>query len=84
MDYDKVVHFVDYILNQLVTHKDDLHVEAIEDERGALVQISVNNEDMGRVIGKNGKMIDVLRTLVQVMGAREKKRIGLKVIEPQA
>jgi len=83
MDYDKVVHFVEYILSQIVTHKEELHVEAVEDERGAVVKVSVNPEDMGRVIGKSGKMVDVLRTLVQVMGAREKKRIALRIIEPQ-
>lgn len=83
MDYEKVVHFVEYVLSQIVTHKDDLHVEALEDDRGAVVKVAVNPEDMGRVIGKSGKMVDVLRTLVQVMGAREKKRIALRITEPE-
>jgi len=76
--------FVRYVLEQTCDHKADIKVEQKDDELGTLISVEINEEDMGRLIGKNGKTVSALRLLVRAMGAREGKRINLKVLEPVA
>lgn len=63
--------FVEYLLVRLVDNPDDLVVEEVEVEEGVEIRISVNPEDMGRVIGRGGQVIKAIRKLVQVKAARD-------------
>ena len=74
--------FVRYILEQLCEHKDQINVEANRDDLGILVTVTVADEDMGKLIGKQGQTISSLRTLVRIIGARDSERVNLKVLEP--
>lgn len=74
--------FVRYILEQLCEHKDQIKVEANRDDLGILVTVTVADEDMGKLIGKQGQTISSLRTLVRIIGARDSERVNLKVLEP--
>ncbi len=76
--------FVRYVLEQVCQHKSDIVVQQSEDEIGTLISVSVNEEDMGKLIGKGGKTISALRLLVRAMGARNNAKINLKVLEPVA
>ncbi len=74
--------FVRYILEQICEHKSDIEMNQADDSLGTLITVQINEEDMGRLIGKNGKTISALRLLVSTMGARDHKKINLKVLEP--
>ncbi len=74
--------FVRYTLEQFCKNKDSISLEQTKDDLGVLITIQIAEEDMGRLIGKQGQTISALRTLVRVIGARENERINLKVIEP--
>ena len=79
---DKDQEFVDFVVKNLVTHPDDVSTKRTVDEMGVLVELTVNPEDMGQVIGKEGQTAKALRTLLRVMGAKNNARINLKIIEP--
>lgn len=74
--------FVRYVLDQLCEHKDQVQVEANRDDLGILVTINVADEDMGKLIGKQGQTIGSIRTLVRIIGARDSERVNVKVLEP--
>ena len=74
--------FVEYIVKQLVTQPDKVQTTRKIDELGVLVELIVDRDDMGVVIGKEGKTAKAIRTLLRVMGAKNDARINLKIIEP--
>lgn len=75
--------FVEYVVKAIVESPDDVKVERKIDERGVLLILSVNPQDMGKVIGKEGRTAKALRTLLRVLGAKGNARINLKVAEPE-
>ena len=77
------VSFVQYVLQQVCGNHDQLTVEAKDDDRGTLITVKVAEEDMGKVIGKNGQTVSALRTLLSVISAREGKKYFLKVVDPE-
>lgn len=75
--------FVEYIVKQLVTKPDKVHTDRKIDELGVLVELTVDRDDMGVIIGKEGKTAKAIRTLLRVLGAKNDARINLKIIEPE-
>ncbi|PID70687.1 RNA-binding protein [bacterium DOLZORAL124_38_8] len=73
--------FVEYLVLSLCEDKDAVSITESVDDRGNLIIISVAEADMGRLIGRAGKNISALRTLVNVMAARTEQRYSLKVVE---
>lgn len=73
-----------YIVKNLVTYPDDLKVEEEEQNSNVLLKLYVNKEDMGKIIGKEGKIIKAIRTLLKVRAINEKKRVDLQLVEPPA
>ena len=71
--------FVSYVLEQICDKKDEIDIEKTEDERGVLLVVRVDDADIGRVIGKEGKNISAVRTLLNVFSARENKKYSIKV-----
>ncbi len=80
-DMDK--EFVEYVVRALVSHPDDVSVRRSVDDMGVLLELSVNPEDMGKVIGKAGATAKSIRTLLRVLGSRNDARVNLKIIEPE-
>ncbi|HVQ44285.1 MAG TPA: KH domain-containing protein [Candidatus Saccharimonadia bacterium] len=80
-DMDK--EFVEYVVRALVSHPDDVVVKRSVDDMGVLLELSVNPEDMGKVIGKAGATAKSIRTLLRVLGSRNDARVNLKIIEPE-
>lgn len=72
--------FVEYIVKSLVGHPDDVVVERIIDEKGVLLSLTVNPEDLGRVIGKRGITAQSLRTLLRALGTKNDARYNLKIV----
>ena len=72
--------FVEYIVKSLVGHPDDVIVDRIVDEKGVLLTLTVNPEDLGRVIGRRGVTAQSLRTLLRALGTKNTARYNLKIV----
>jgi predicted RNA-binding protein YlqC (UPF0109 family) len=72
--------FVEYIVKSLVGYPDDVSIERIIDEKGVLLSLTVNPEDLGRVIGKRGVTAQSLRTLLRALGTKNDARYNLKIV----
>ena len=72
--------FVEYIVKSLVGSPDDVVIERIIDEKGVLLTLTVNPEDLGRVIGKRGMTAQSLRTLLRALGTKNDARYNLKIV----
>ena len=73
--------FLSFTVNALVAHEEDVVIEQREDELGTLLTLKVNPLDMGTIIGKEGKTINAIRTVLRVYGSKMDARVNLKVIE---
>jgi hypothetical protein len=67
--------FVEYLLVRLVDHPEELTVSEEETPEGLVIRIHVHVDDMGRVIGRAGKIIKAVRKLVQVKAAKDNLRV---------
>ena len=72
--------FVEYIVKTLVNNPEKVVVEREIDERGVLLSLSVDPDDVGRVIGKRGATAQSIRTLLRVLGTKNGARYNLKVV----
>lgn len=72
--------FVEYIVKSLVGNPDDVVVDRLIDEKGVLLTLTVNPEDLGRVIGKRGVTAQSLRTLLRALGTKNDARYNLKIV----
>ncbi len=75
--------FVEYVVKALVNNPEDVSVKRSVDDMGILLELSVNPEDMGKVIGKAGATAKSIRTLLRVLGSRSDARVNLKIVEPE-
>ena len=64
----------------VVNHPDRVRVEAAEGASKIVLELSVDPEDMGRVIGKGGQVANAMRTLLHASAAKEGKRVNLEII----
>jgi hypothetical protein len=74
--------FVEYIVKSLVSNPDAVQVERRIDEKGVLLELTVDGEDLGRVIGKRGATAQSLRTLLRALGTKNDARYNLKIVDP--
>ena len=74
--------FLEYVVKGLVNHPDDVVVVRSVDEMGVLLVLTVNPEDMGKIIGKDGNTAKALRILLRVVGMKNNARVNLKINEP--
>lgn len=73
-----------YISKEIVENPEEISVEESTDETGLLTYlISVNPDDMGRIIGKEGKTIGAIRSLVRVAARKQGKRVRVDLKEPE-
>ncbi|MBQ7802893.1 KH domain-containing protein [Candidatus Saccharibacteria bacterium] len=72
--------FVEYIVKTLVNNPDKVSVERKIDEKGVLLSLSVDPEDVGRVIGKRGATAQSIRTLLRALGTKNDARYNLKIV----
>jgi hypothetical protein len=69
--------FVEYVVKSIVQFPDDVKVSRNIDERGVLISLELNKEDMGTIIGRNGQTAKALRTLLRVIGSKNNARVNL-------
>jgi hypothetical protein len=72
---------VEYIVKQIVDNPEEVKVQEIKAEKVILLEISVAKEDMGKVIGKGGRVANAIRTLVGAAAAKLKKRVMVEILE---
>lgn len=75
--------FVETMVKFLVGHPDEVEVKRSVDEMGVLLSVSVHPDDMGIIIGRNGRNARALRTLARVVGAKNDARVNLRIEEPE-
>ena len=74
------VDLVTYVAKSLVDDPDAVSVEVHEEDGGQVIELSVAEDDMGKVIGRNGSVAKALRTLLKVVATREGESISLEIV----
>ena len=72
---------VEYLARRLVDDPDAVEVEEVEREGAVVVQLSVAPDDVGKVIGRQGRIARALRTIVRASAARRDQRVLLEIVE---
>ena len=75
--------FLEYVVKSLVDHPESVKVDRTVDEMGVLITLDVHQEDMGKIIGRNGNTAKAIRTLLRVVGMKNQARVNLKINEPE-
>ncbi|MBX4197348.1 KH domain-containing protein [Candidatus Saccharibacteria bacterium] len=73
--------FIEYIVKSVVGNPDAVSIKRTIDEKGVLLELTVDPEDLGRVIGKRGATAQSLRTLLRALGTKNDARYNLKIID---
>lgn len=73
--------FIEFVVKSLVSKPDAVQVKRTIDEKGVLLELTVDPEDLGRVIGKRGATAQSLRTLLRALGTKNDARYNLKIID---
>lgn len=71
---------VEYVARALVDQPDAVRVEVVKEHGGTTIELHVAEDDMGKVIGRNGSVAKALRTLLKVIAAREGEPIALEIV----
>lgn len=74
--------FLEYVVKALVNHPESVEVTRTVDEMGVLLTLKVHPEDMGQVIGRGGATARSIRSLVRLVGLKNKARVNLKIEQP--
>ncbi|HCM43733.1 MAG: hypothetical protein UY39_C0008G0007 [Candidatus Kaiserbacteria bacterium GW2011_GWC2_49_12] len=75
--------FLEYVVKALVDNPNDVKINRVVDEMGVLLTLSVNKDDMGKVIGRSGQTAKAIRTILRVVGMKNEARVNLKIEEPE-
>ena len=81
MEHDE--QFLEYVIKALVDKPEDVKINRVVDEMGVRLTLSVNQEDMGKVIGRSGATAKAIRTVLRVVGMKNDARVNLKIEEPE-
>ena len=72
---------LEYLAKALVDNPDDVQVEMIEGERSVILQLRVHPDDVGKVIGKQGRIANALRTLVKASATKQGKNAIVEILD---
>lgn len=75
--------FLEYVVKALVDKPEKVVVTRTVDEMGVLLSLTVDPEDMGKIIGRQGNTAKAIRTLLRIVGMKHEARVNLKVNEPE-
>lgn len=75
--------FLESVIKAIVDNPGDVKVTRTIDEMGVLLNLKVNPEDMGKIIGRQGSTAKAIRTILRVIGTKHNARINLKIEEPE-
>ena len=71
---------VEYIVKSLVDNPDRVEIKETAEENSVMIEIKVADEDTGKVIGREGRIINAIRTLAKSAAGREQKRVQVEVL----
>jgi len=74
--------FLEMVVKALVDNPHDVVIDRTVDEMGVLLTLGVNQNDMGKIIGRSGNTAKAIRTLLRVVGMKHNARVNLKINEP--
>ena len=72
---------VESLVRPLVDHEDDLEITSHEEDGAIIIEISVNEEDTGKVIGRQGRVIKSIRTLARAAASRNDMRVEVEILD---
>ena len=72
---------VEYIAKSLVDHPDLVDVNEIEGEKTTILELRVDEDDLGKIIGKHGRTAKAMRTVINAAATKERKRAVLEILE---
>ncbi|MBI2039264.1 MAG: KH domain-containing protein [Candidatus Niyogibacteria bacterium] len=75
--------FLDFVVKALVDNPSDVKIDRKVDEMGVLLTMKLNSADMGKIIGRMGNTAKAIRTLLRVVGLKNRSRVNLKIEEPE-
>ena len=78
---ERVLELVSYIVVNLVRYPDDVTVDIVRKQDRDVYQVRVNQEDLGKVIGKGGQTAQAMRVLLMAVSAKTDQRVGLEIVE---
>ena len=72
---------IEYIAKSLVDHPEEVPVSEVEGEQTSVLELKVSKEDLGKVIGKQGRTARAMRTILSAASTKSKKRTVLEILE---
>ncbi|AMD90389.1 hypothetical protein HMPREF1022_00855 [Desulfovibrio sp. 6_1_46AFAA] len=72
---------IEYIAKSLVDHPEEVQVSEVEGEQTSVLELKVSKEDLGKVIGKQGRTARAMRTILSAASTKSKKRTVLEILE---
>ncbi len=78
MNYKELV---EYMVKSLVDHPDKVEIREIEGEKSTIFELKVTKEDIGKVIGKHGRIARAIRTILNASATKTGKRIVLEILD---
>jgi predicted RNA-binding protein YlqC (UPF0109 family) len=72
---------VEFVSKTLVDHPEGVEVRSIAGSQGTILELRVNPQDLGKVIGRQGRTAKAMRTLLSAAGTKARKRFTLEIIE---
>ena len=75
-----MIELVEYIAKSLVDNPENVSVNQVEGEQSIILELKVDPEDMGKVIGKQGRIAKAIRTIVKAAAAKDGKRVVVEII----
>jgi uncharacterized protein len=73
--------FIAYLIKNLVDLPDAVDITIIDGEQGTVVEVRVSPQDVGKIVGRQGRTIKALRTIAMTVGARVGRRVRLEVVQ---
>lgn len=70
-----------HVVAELVDHPDDVRIDEVEEDRELVLELTVHPDDLGKVIGKRGRTVRALRTLVRAAGSLDDEQVTVEVID---
>ena len=81
MSSKEYAELIEYIVKSLVQYKDQVSVEIVEGERSVILELLVSKEDIGKVIGRQGRIASSLRTLLHAATSSQSKHYALEILD---
>jgi predicted RNA-binding protein YlqC (UPF0109 family) len=76
-----MVELVEAIARSLVDHPENVSIRTTEDASGLTIELSVDPDDMGKVIGKQGRIAKAIRTVVKAAATKENKKVTVEIVQ---